>query len=61
MVRVCGGVDCAAGDARSDTNPAYLTADPTDKRRIIGRVHGGEIGNLHGNDVVEDPESPMDS
>ena len=49
----------ASGDTGRDADAANLSADATDKRRIVRSVHRGKIGNLHGNDVVEDSKAAM--
>ena len=59
MISGGGRTGSAIGDARCDGNAAHLAADAADKGGCVGSVRGGEIGNLGGNDVVEDAEAEM--
>ena len=59
MVRIRRGIDRTSSDAGSDADAADLATDSTNERRIVGCVHRGKIGNLHGNDVVEDSKAAM--
>src|ERR1035438_982368 len=59
IVRIHGSIDCAPGHTGSETNAADLATNSPNKRRIVGGVHGGKIGNLHGNNVVEDSKSAV--
>src|ERR1700739_2254751 len=59
MVRICRRVDCTSSDAGGDADAADLAPDATNERRIVGRVHRGKIGNLHGNDVAENSKAAM--
>src|ERR1700735_4882414 len=61
MIRACGRLNRTTGHARCDTYPTDLAADSTNERRIVGRVHRSKIGNLHGNDVIENSKSAMHS
>ena len=59
MVGAQGRTGGAVGDAGRNGKAAPPAADATRKDRCVGSVHGPEIGNLGGNDVIEDAEAKV--
>ncbi len=59
LIGLDGCVDGAAGYSGSDADAANLAVDAADEDRSIGRVHRAKVGDLRGDDVVEDTAAGM--
>ena len=59
LVRLSGRVYGAAGDSLCDADAADLTVDSADEDGRVGWVGCAEVGDLRGDDVVEDAAARM--